>query len=392
MNEDQFIQLIQKYSEGNCSEEEVALLESWYNNYAMKEKVQISEEDLFKNRNLIWKGLQEENEEQVEAIILPRAKRNKLLWYKVGAAAAILIVSFLMYIYYPPAVDVTGQSNIAGITPPQDTVNAGVLLTLPNGEVVALNEGKEGLQVDKHGLTYIDGAQLSQSSALSLPNASVLSSKEAPEVTLSTPLGKTYKIILADGSQVWLNSGSSLTYPLHFEGVNKRLVSTTGEVYFKVAKDKSKPFVVRSKAFDVEVLGTAFNMQTYEEEKFSEVTLEEGKVAAYVGAERYDLTPDKQLKVNNSNSSVRVLDVQASDISSWRDGYFVFKATSLEALTGLVKRWYQIDLVLADPNVGKIPMSGVVYKDEEITDFMSRLESTANIKWNRKGNKIYIKN
>lgn len=388
MNQDQFIQLIQKYCDGTCSEHEIELLESWYNNHAKKGKVTISEEDLFKNRNLIWNTLQQVSEEDIKPLKAIERVVVKRLWYRIGAAVAVLFFFLLTYIYYIPHSDKHMPELHSKSEIHLDSFKKDIKLTLADGQVITLNSEQEGLQIGQEGLTYIGGDQLVQDNELSKS----FNHKESQEVVLSTPMGESYKIILADGSQVWLNAGSSLTYPLHFEGHQQRRVKVSGEAFFKVTKNQAKPFIVETNSIDVEVLGTEFNVQTYAEEIYSEVTLEEGKVAAFVGDTRYELTPNRQLKFNKKNNKVHIEDVHASDVSSWREGYFIVKATSLDELKGLIKRWYQVDVVLLDEKAGKTPISGVIYKDEKIADFMNRLERTAKVKWHRKGNNIYIKN
>jgi ferric-dicitrate binding protein FerR (iron transport regulator) len=164
---------------------------------------------------------------------------------------------------------------------------------------------------------------------------------------LTTAYGETYAMVLADGSRVWLNAGASIKYPVAFAG-NERKVTVTGEVYFEVAKDKSKPFTVHvlgqtGNEMDVQVLGTHFNINAYNDETNIRTTLIEGAVKIRQGDKETLLSPGQQAQVTNGVTNV-VPDANISAVTAWKNGRFYFDRNDITIVMRQLAKWYNVEI------------------------------------------------
>ncbi len=196
--------------------------------------------------------------------------------------------------------------------------------------------------------------------------------------TISTPLAAKTYFVLPDGSKVWLNSGSTLSYPQKFDN-KKRLVKLSGEAYFDVQKSKT-PFEVETENVKVNVLGTAFNVMSYLNTN-SEVTLERGKVQliSNSGAQQI-LVPGEQAVINSENSSIQVQKVDTEIYSSWINNKLMFKNESLKDVVARLERWYNISIEIDDRFISDKKLTATV-EYESITEVMNLLEITLSLKY-----------
>ena len=196
--------------------------------------------------------------------------------------------------------------------------------------------------------------------------------------TVSTPLASKTYFVLPDGSEVWLNAGSTLSYPKKFNR-NKRLVKLTGEAYFDVEKSKT-PFEVETKNVHVNVLGTAFNVMSYSDTN-PEVTLERGKVqlVSNSGAQQI-LEPGEQAVINPANSSIQVQKVDTEIYSSWIDNKLIFRNESLKDVVERLERWYNISIEIDDQYISDKKLTATI-EYESITEVMDLLEITLSLKY-----------
>ena len=237
--------------------------------------------------------------------------------YSIRIAASITIaLGFAMgYYYYQYAIfDKISPKQLATIRPAQENVQ----LTFEDGEVVILNkQGQttraiEGVQEVKNGeLVYNDNAD------------------HIVQNILSTPRGQIFKIVLPDGTKVWVNANSSLSYPSKFIGP-ERLVELHGEAYFEVSKNPDQPFIVKTTDQQVRVLGTHFNINAYDNALTTQTTLIEGKVEVQHQRQKILLTPNQQ--ANYKGTALSKKNVDAAEYITWRDGYFTFhNATAMKS-------------------------------------------------------------
>jgi ferric-dicitrate binding protein FerR (iron transport regulator) len=162
--------------------------------------------------------------------------------------------------------------------------------------------------------------------------------------TLTTPRGGQYEVVLPDGTRVWLNSNTSLTYPIIFQG-KERHVELTGEAYFEVAKNAAAPFFVKTQSQTVEVLGTHFNINSYADEKSVKTTLLEGRVKITGNGNRktVSLKPGQQ-SINNLAIIYIINDADIEEAVAWKNGKFLFRNTDLQTVMRQLSRWYDVDV------------------------------------------------
>ena len=188
--------------------------------------------------------------------------------------------------------------------------------------------------------------------------------------------GHEYMLILNDGTRVWMNSKSELSYPVAF-GENVRRVRLSGEAYFEVTKDSVRPFIVEvDRGFEVKVLGTHFNIKAYDTDDSYETTLVEGKVQVSQGHKtKITLEPSEQMVIGkDGRHEVRV--VNTSYYTAWHEGWFYFNDESLEQVLIMIGRWYDVDFVFAKENLKEIAVTGKLKRFENLSVILKMLERT----------------
>lgn len=196
---------------------------------------------------------------------------------------------------------------------------------------------------------------------------------------LRIPLGGEYRLILADGTKIWLNSGSELTFPARFTG-RLRQVELKGEVFFAVTKDSLHPFEIKTPFSTVRVLGTSFNVCSYPEDGTERTTLVGGKVEIILPDRVCRLLPGRQLELNTADYNVSVKEVDTDIYSSWKDGIFRFSDMPLEELTVKLHRWYNAEFFFLQPECKKVRFTGAIRKYADFQEFMKLIETTTNIR------------
>lgn len=253
------------------------------------------------------------------------------------------------------------------------------VLKLANGQIIVLDTS--------HG-------QIIQNGALTVNNDSGLlnyygKAAMAEYHTLSVPRGGQYKLQLPDGTDVWLNSASSITYPTAFTG-RERIVEITGEAYFEVAKMKQKPFRVKSaNGSEIEVLGTHFNVNAYADEPSVIATLLEGSIRFSKANKHYLIKPGQQARLNKAGEIDIISNANIDAVTAWRNGYFYFDGTDLQTVMRQIARWYDVTVTYE----GKVPdmkFSGEISKSNNASLVLKMLEATK-VRFEIEGNKIIVK-
>lgn len=210
--------------------------------------------------------------------------------------------------------------------------------------------------------------------------------------TIEVPRGGEYHHTLADGTQVWLNSQSSLRFPSRFDGQGNRNVTISGEAYFDVAKDASHPFVVTTSRGDIRVLGTTFNITDYAGEPLRTV-LVTGSVSytSPIGKER-KITPSQMLTYDDKTGDIDVRHVDTSVYTSWIEHTYVFRDQSLDLIMATLARWYDFTPVFKDPKLKKLRFSGRLDRGEEINQLLDAYENVEDVEFRVHGKTIEITN
>ena len=255
-------------------------------------------------------------------------------------------------------------------------------LVLANGKKVDLRP-ETSLQLEEVGGTRIltSDNRIKYSGKDSLAGQSA----EVKYNTLIVPRGGEFSLELADGTRVWLNAESRLRYPVAFTG-KERKVEMEGEVYFEVAKNKEKPFIVTVNGVDIRVLGTSFNVSAYQEEVVT--TLVEGKVQLKKGNEQVILSPNQQAIW--SDDEFRVKQVDARNYVLWKEGIFYFEDVDLETILDDMARWYNVNVFYMNPALKEMKFSVEIRRYGDINEILRRIGQTKRVKFEIKYRTINV--
>lgn len=251
------------------------------------------------------------------------------------------------------------------------------------GQTIDLSESFE--------LTNDDGTIISNQSE------GVVTFKQAEAVhkkveyhTIHVPKGGEYELLLADGSKVYLNSETQLVFPSRFEG-DMREVKLTGEAYFEVKKD-SKPFIVQTAEMRIEVLGTSFNVNAYQDNTSVHATLVEGSVQVHVpdNPERFLLKPENNFSIDKSSNEISIQQVNTDLYTSWVKGEFAFRNQPLNEIFTQLQRWYDFEIVYEDPAIQTMCFSGSAEKARPLDYLLDQIQSVTDVKYKSEGGKITL--
>ena len=205
---------------------------------------------------------------------------------------------------------------------------------------------------------------------------------EESYISLETPMGSKQKTTLPDGTEVWQNSGTTLKYPAHFSK-EKREVILTGEAYFHVASDKNHPFLVKTQEGTVKVTGTKFNVSSYPDDSKYSVVLEEGKVSfeAVNHKTPIEMLPSEQIVMNKKTGTILKQKTDTEKYTSWISGKLIFRNDQLSDVVTRLGRWYNVDIILNDPNgtIGQHPLTMTI-KNETIQQVLDYITQAAELK------------
>lgn len=199
--------------------------------------------------------------------------------------------------------------------------------------------------------------------------------------------GQMSKMILSDGTKIWLNAGTTLEYPTTFD-THKRSVKLDGEAQFKVAHNNKIPFEVITKTGTIKVYGTTFNVASYDDDPEMVVTLIEGKVAIEndKGDQLAVLKPSEQISISKQTGEPKLKLVDTHFYTSWINGKILLQDTKLADLATLLKRWYNVDINLVGENIGDLRISGTIIKDKPLDPFLKIMARMYGIKYEIKSN------
>jgi ferric-dicitrate binding protein FerR (iron transport regulator) len=337
--------LLTKYRSGECTDAEKLLVEEWlfqYNNGP----IDLSEEKILEIQQEIW-------------MQLPQPARRRTLWPRLAAAAILLLLSAGGYFIFHTTEKQAPIAKTIEIIPGTNKA----ILTLANGKTIVLNNAQKGniavqgnISIQKTGegdVTYKGTTDSIQYN------------------TLTTPRGGQFHITLADGTEVWLNAASSIRYPTAFKGT-ERQVELTGEAYFEVARNSHQPFYVKSSAQTVQVLGTHFNVHTYNNESAIRTTLLEGSIkVSSASGKSVLLKPGQQSTIINNNISVKE-DADTEEAIAWKDGKFKFDDTDLRTVMLQLERWYDIE-VKYEGTMNNLRFSGGTFMNKNLSEVLKVL-------------------
>lgn len=312
------------------------------------------------------------------------SKRMHHLWKYAAAASVIGLIFAISNFFIKTSAD--NKDSYAAVKKNNEKQSLGgslnqTTLTLADGSKVLLDDVGDG-ELTQQGDTKI----IKLKSGLIYNNGK--NSGVVPGINLlTTPKGIQYQLVLEDGTKVWLNASSSLKFPTAFTG-NQRVVELMGEAYFEVAKNPGMPFKVKAKNSEIQVLGTHFNINSYDDENAINTTLLEGSVKITHSGKEKILRPGQQAQ-SKSNGELSVKsDVSINEIIAWKNGVFQFKNSPISAILREVERWYDVDFVNQAP--ANMRFTGVIKRNVSLEEFLKFLEVTQTIRFQRDGKKITV--
>ena len=386
MDKERLQYLIDRFKTSQISSEELEELDYWYNTFEATSNStdKLSPQHKEDKRNRIWKKIIQQ--EDIAKTISPKSRVVVRLIQSSVFKAAVLIIIVGLSLYFYNNRDLSQSQPDSKFTLLKDIQPGGnnATLVLSDGTIFDLKALNDGGVIEKPGLTVTkteDGVL----TYTSMPN---LADNDITN-TINTPRGGQYKINLPDGTKVWLNAASSLTYPSQFTAKERR-VELSGEAYFEVAsqvltnsKGNSKiPFIVKTQNQEVEVIGTHFNVKAYNDDNDSETTLLEGKVKVVGYSNGVKSNEEKILNVGQSaiwnNGKIVIEAVNTEKAIAWKDGKFAFSGENIKDLMSNISRWYNVE-VAYDGDVSEVNFEGSISRYETISEVLRKLELTGTV-------------
>ena len=289
------------------------------------------------------------------------ARIRKRKWIRVIVRSSLSLafmasVASGIYISFKPTKPIQPKAVVHGLSPLKT-----VALQLPNGEIVNLGSTQQHVTVG--GVTL--NANEKQVSLKGKQNKGV--------AMISVPAGQDYKIKLPDGTEVQLNAASKMTFPVAFTG-NTREVTIQGEAYLKVAGNPTKPFIVHLPNSTVQVLGTEFNVNTYDN-AHEQIALVKGAIKLKADATTIMLKPGYAIRYQKGQR-MQATRFDAEELLAWREGTYVFHAATIDEMCAVLKRWYGINVMYDNANTGQRRFTGYIDKSRPMQHFLDDLKFT----------------
>lgn len=392
ISKDRVSYLLNVYSDGKSTPEEEQELFKWVAQEGRNAPIKKHIDELISSYNsneeiptVNWEHLyenilEEKNNQSSQPALL------KKIWLRWAAAAAVIIMLGTGYYFFTAADN--EPKNLSAIEHPQtndvappNTVNA--VLTLSNGQTIILDSAGNGMVATQGSVNV-----------MKLANGEIAYSGTSDEIqynTLTNPRGsKIISLVLADGSKVWLNTESSLRYPTAFTG-NERNVEITGEGYFEVAHNPAMPFIVSKDNTSINVLGTHFNVNAYDDESSLNVTLLEGSVRVAISGNQQSkvIKPGEQAQVNKNGSIEVDNTVVLNEVMAWKNGLFLFEGVDMGSIMREVSRWYGVDVVFEKPVQEKFYAE--VSRNTSVSTLLNMLEATKAVHFKIEGKTITVR-
>ena len=372
--------LVDRFFEGSITAEEKKKLDDWYHSLSSShiEVVSGESEEVFGSRvkNRLNRIIRKSRNSPAPSIIVIM---------RTVAAALIIGISIIAFTFLLQNKEQKKFASSNKPARPATDMSPGTnkaMLTLGNGSKIILDSisgtlGKDGgIDIVKKG----DGQ-------VEYQDDNIQHNQSAVYNTISTPRGGQYEVALADGTNVWLNASSSIRFPVQFND-SIREVEMTGEVYFEVAHNPSKPFRVKVKDNYINVLGTHFNVMAYDDEPSINTTLLQGSVKVESQNSSRLISPGQEAIADRSGSIKIIKDADVEEAIAWKNGYFQFNRSDIKSIMHQVERWYDADVRYADDV--KLHFTGQVSRSVNVSELLRKLELTNEVHFKIEGKRITV--
>jgi len=347
MDKNDLAKLLDRYRRGECTEDERILVERLHLHAYGDQPRRTGA--VAKRR--VWRRIRKERSTSEGHAVLP--------W--LAAAALVFIAAGALL--HRPGADVPQARQMADLPAGGNRAT----LTLAGGEAIPLDSNQHGLVIMADRLLYADSTMIA---------GVAQERKHRPDLLneIVTPRGGTYQVVLADGTNVWLNADSKLTFPQRFADT-KRKVTLVGEAYFEVTK-QNRPFVVETAGQEITVLGTSFNVAAYGDEADEQTTLVEGEIVISAAERSHRLLPGDQAVVQGNDVSIAKVDT--APFIAWKSGAIAFKEETLEHIMRDIGRWYDVDVHFEGVDRQQ-RFGGTVSRYANVSEVLRRLELTGQV-------------
>ena len=382
---DRIVRLLQLYLLGDITEEERQELEDWCEETPRNRKLfeQICQEDLFSKERYVYEKIHDTKAFSVfEKRVRKVSSRSIGNWWKYAAVLLfpILVVGSWKLMHETEQVSIVASS----VAPIQPGCSQAVLV-LDDGRKVFLKEEEEGVISEDKEIT-VTGEK----------DRLVYTSSEGKNVDeirfneLEVPRGGEYKVRLADGTLVYLNSATRMKYPVKFDE-KERKVYLSGEAYFEVAKDPERPFFVEMEGVEVRVYGTSFNVNTHQEGNIQTV-LVKGSIGVKVLSSGMEsmIRPGQMAEFKQGNTKVDVKDVNVAVHTDWKDGIFRFENQRLEDILTVLSNWYDVDVFYQTASVKELHFSGYMERYKDVSVILEAITLSTGVTFSIQGKTIVV--
>jgi hypothetical protein len=322
-----------------------------------------------------------ERQDIIDKILVQREikkQKKPVFLYYVAASVALLILGYFALFAPEKEASTDKTERRINLNPGENKA----VLTLSNGEKIRLGTTGSGL------LTEDGQAKIYTSEKGDLIYKSATEPQQILINNITTPRGGQYNLTLSDGTNIWLNAASSLTYPSSFQKGKPRIVELSGEGFFEVTHNAQEPFIVHyGNGMEAVVLGTSFNINNYTDEKATYTTLINGSLSVQDPQKKKDLLkPGQQAIVRQGKTIIISPDIE--EIIAWKEGWFLFNRLELQAIVRQLSRWYNIDFEITG-TIGNKQFSGIVSRSNNISEVLKIIENTG-VTFTLRDQKIYV--
>ena len=382
------IQQIVKYLNNEMSPKELEVFKNWLKD---SKNIALFKQYIVVNHYLELNNTSFDHKKAYVSFIDNRANNQKIphiivLWYKkilpYTKYAAIFIGAVLLTLSFNNKEEALGT--IGAIDQ--------ITLQLDGGNIKNIDENISQKILDDNG--KIIGEQRNNKLLYNYPTDGKKSKKTTLNI-LKVPRGKRFEVVLSDGTQVYLNSGSTLRYPVQFVRGKTRVVELTGEAYFKVAKNKEDSFIVNTSTVNTSVFGTEFNVSAYEDDIYTEVVLVNGSIGVYKKGSYFNkksgtyLSPNQKATYSKTYSNIQVSKVKTQKYIAWVDGVLIFDNESFKTIVKKLERFYNLTITNNYTNLDSEKFTGQ-FDIETIKDVLNTFNNNTPFKFTIKNNKIII--
>jgi len=386
--------LFQKYLNNNISADEYAEMWQLMDTEEQSEKLTTLMLNLWQEnpKHTLKDNDWDDKIRLLKSSIQPLKQKRTSFWKYVAAASIIVALGSGLYVALI-SKNKSGNSEISINGVAANDVQAPqtnrAMITLADGRQVYLDSISSGkvAQEGNINLVKLPDGQIVYETA----NGDAL--KVMQYNTLHNPAGsKVIDIQLNEGSHIWLNAGSSITYPVAFIG-KERKIEISGEAYFEIAKDPSKPFKISAAGkAEVEVLGTHFNINSYSDEAIIKTTLLEGsvKITAAVSNKSHVLKPREQARIHHTGQFSVNKNVDVEEVMAWKNGKFIFQGLDIQSIMRQISKWYDVDVEYKGA-ITKEEFVGIISRNVNISEIIKMLEKTGAVHFEIEGRKIIVK-